>query len=81
MEKNPKTKSDLDRIIKGELSLNLDKIMGDEKLKFFQTKPKMATRNKKPKIITTESTVTSHFKNTKGKSDFELFLISRIYHD
>jgi hypothetical protein len=43
--------------------------------------PRMVTRNKKPKTITTESTITSHFKKTKGTSDLELFLISGIYHD
>ena len=53
MEKKPKIKSELDRIIKGELSLNLDKVMGDEKLKFFQTKPKMATRQCSSTVIET----------------------------
>ena len=41
----------MERLIKGELSLNLDKIIGDEKLKFFQTKPKMATRQCSSTII------------------------------
>ena len=53
LEKKPKIKSELDRIIKGELSLNLDKVMGDEKLKFFQTKPKMATRQCSSTVIET----------------------------
>ena len=57
LEKNPKIKSELDRIIKGELSLNLDKIMGDEKLKFFQTKPKMATRQCSSTVIETLTNV------------------------
>ena len=43
--------------------------------------PRMVIRNKKPKTITTESTVTSHFKKIKGTSGLELFLISGIYHD
>ena len=43
--------------------------------------PRMVIRNKKPKTITTESTVTSHFKKIKGTSGLELILISGIYHD
>ena len=43
--------------------------------------PRIVIRNKKPKIITTESTVTSHFKKIKGTSGLELFLISGIYRD
>ena len=43
--------------------------------------PRIVTRNKKPKIITTESTITSHFKKIKGTSGLELFLISGIYRD
>ena len=49
--KSPKIKSELEKLIKGDLSLNLDKVMGDEKLKFFQTKPKMATRQCSSSII------------------------------
>ena len=43
--------------------------------------PKMVTRNKKPKTITTESAATNHFKKIRGTSGLELFLISGIYHD
>ena len=43
--------------------------------------PRIVTRNKKPKIITTESIITSHFKKIKGTSGLELFLISGIYRD
>ncbi len=50
-KKNNKIKSELERLIKGELSLSLDKVIGDEKLKFFQSKPKMATRQSSSSII------------------------------
>ena len=42
--KSAKIKNEFERLIKGDLSLNFDKVIGDEKLKFFQTRPKMATR-------------------------------------
>ena len=42
---------------------------------------RIVTRNKKPKIITTESIMTSHFKKIMGTSGLELFLISGIYRD
>ena len=44
-KKNTKIKEEYERLIKEELPTNLDKILGDEKLKFFQTKPKMANVN------------------------------------
>ena len=50
-------------------------------LKFDIFMPRMVIRNKKPKTITIESTITSHFKKIKGTSGLELFLISGIYHD
>ena len=33
---DPKTKEEFERLFKGELPINLDKLLGDEKLKFFQ---------------------------------------------
>ena len=39
-KKNSKIKEEYERLIKGELPLNLDKILADEKLKFSQSKPK-----------------------------------------
>ena len=36
-KKNNKIKSEYERLIKEELPASLDKILGDEKLKFFQT--------------------------------------------
>ncbi len=50
-KKNNKIKSEYERLIKEELPANLDKILGDEKLKFFQTKPKMATRQSSSSVI------------------------------
>ena len=50
-KKNNKIKDEYERLIKGELPLDLDKILGDEKLKFFQTKPKMATRQCSSSVI------------------------------
>ena len=50
-KKNTKIKEEYERLIKGELSVDLDKILGDEKLKFFQTKPKMATRQCSSSVI------------------------------
>ena len=50
-KKNSKIKEEYERLIKGELPIVLDKILGDEKLKFFQTKPKMATRQCSSSVI------------------------------
>ena len=50
-KKNTKIKEEYERLIKGELPVDLDKILGDEKLKFFQTKPKMATRQCSSSVI------------------------------
>ncbi len=50
-KKNNKIKEEYERLIKGELPVTLDKIFGDEKLKFFQTKPKMATRQCSSSVI------------------------------
>ncbi len=50
-KKNTKIKEEYERLIKGDLPVNLDKILGDEKLKFFQTKPKMATRQCSSSVI------------------------------
>ena len=43
-KKNIKIQDEYKRLLKGELPVSLDKIFGDEKLKYFQSKPKMATR-------------------------------------
>ena len=43
-KKNNKIKDEYERLQKGELPESLDKIFSDEKLKFYQSKPKMATR-------------------------------------
>jgi len=50
-KKNTKVRKEYERLIKGELPVTLDKILGDEKLKFFQTKPKMATRQCSSSVI------------------------------
>ena len=50
-KKNNKIKDEYERLVKGELPVELDKILGDEKLKFFQTKPKMATRQCSSSVI------------------------------
>ena len=50
-KKNSKIKEEYERLIKGELPITLDKILGDEKLKSFQTKPKMATRQCSSSVI------------------------------
>ena len=50
-KKNSKIKEEYQRLIRGELPLNLDKILADEKLKFSQSKPKMATRQCSSSII------------------------------
>ncbi len=49
--KSDKIKNEFERLIKGDLSLNFDKVIGDEKLKFFQTRPKMATRQCSSSVI------------------------------
>ena len=51
LDKSPKVKNELENLVKGELTLKLDKVLGDEKLKFFQTKPKMATRQCSSSVI------------------------------
>ena len=50
-KKSAKIKNEFERLIKGDLSLNFDKVIGDEKLKFFQTRPKMATRQCSSSVI------------------------------
>ncbi len=50
-KKNTKIKEEYKRLLKGELPLSLDKILGDEKLKYFQSKPKMATRQCSSSVI------------------------------
>ncbi len=54
-KKNIKIKEEYARMLKGELPITLDKILGDEKLKFFQTKPKMATRQCSSSVISSIS--------------------------
>ena len=39
-KKDIKIKEEVERLAKGDLPLSLDQILGDEKLNFFQTKPK-----------------------------------------
>tara|TARA_Y100001970_G_scaffold139877_1_gene172172 strand:+ start:6780 stop:8762 length:1983 start_codon:yes stop_codon:yes gene_type:complete len=56
-KKNTKFKEEYDRLISGELPIELDKIFGDEKLKFFQTKPKMATRQCSSTVINSISNI------------------------
>ncbi len=50
-KKNTKIKDEFKRLLKGELPISLDKIFGDEKLKYFQSKPKMATRQCSSSVI------------------------------
>ena len=50
-KKNTKIKEEYNRLLKGELPISLDKIFGDEKLKYFQSKPKMATRQCSSSVI------------------------------
>ena len=50
-KKNNKIKEEYTRLSKGELPVELDKILGDEKLNFIQTKPKMATRQCSSSVI------------------------------
>ena len=56
-KKDNQTKEEFERLFKGELPINLDKLLGDEKLKFFQTKPKMATRQCSSSVISTISNI------------------------
>ena len=56
-KKNTEIKEEYERLIRGELPAALDKILGDEKLKFFQTKPKMATRQCSSSIINSISNI------------------------
>ena len=56
-KKKPQIKSELEKLLKGELSLKLDKTLGDEKLKFFQTKPKMATRQCSSSVISSLTSI------------------------
>ena len=56
-KKNTKIKEQYERLMKNELPTTLDKILGDEKLKFFQTKPKMATRQCSSSVISSISNV------------------------
>ena len=52
-KKDKKIKEEGERLARGDLPLSLDQILGDEKLNFFQTKPKMATRQCSSSIIKT----------------------------
>ena len=52
-KKDKKIKEEVERLAKGDLPLSLDKVLGDEKLNFFQTKPKMATRQCSSSVIKT----------------------------
>ena len=56
-KKDNQTKEEFERLSKGEFPINLDKLLGDEKLKFFQTKPKMATRQCSSSVISTISNI------------------------
>ncbi len=56
-KKNTKVKQEFERLIKGELPIELEKVIGDEKLKFFQTKPKMATRQCSSTVIASISSI------------------------
>ena len=56
-KKDNQTKEEFERLFKGELPINLDKLLGDEKLKFFQTKPKMATRQCSSSVISAISNI------------------------
>ena len=56
-KKNTAIKEEYERLVKGELPIDLDKILRDEKLKFFQTKPKMATRQCSSSIINSISNI------------------------
>ena len=52
-KKDKKIREEVERLAKGDLPLSLDQILGDEKLNFFQTKPKMATRQCSSSVIKT----------------------------
>ena len=56
-KKSDKVKEEYQRLKSGELPEILDKILGDEKLKFFQTKPKMATRQCSSSVISSISNI------------------------
>tara|TARA_Y100001970_G_scaffold292997_1_gene437091 strand:- start:2797 stop:4779 length:1983 start_codon:yes stop_codon:yes gene_type:complete len=56
-KKNTKIQEEYERLKKGELPVKLEKILGDEKLKFFQTKPKMATRQCSSSVINVMSNI------------------------
>ena len=56
-KKNNKIKEEYERLIKGELPIALEKTFGNEKLKFFQTKPKMATRQCSSNVISSISSI------------------------
>ena len=56
-KKDNKIKEECERLCKGEFPINLDKVLGDEKLKFFQTRPKMATRQCSSSVINTISNI------------------------
>jgi len=56
-KKDSKFKEDFEKFFQEDLPINLDKILGDEKLKFFQTRPKMATRQSSSSVINTLSTI------------------------
>jgi len=56
-KKDNKIKEEFARLSQGELPINLDKILGDEKLKFFQAKPKMATRQCSSSVISAISNI------------------------
>ncbi len=56
-KKNTKIKEEYERLLKGELPAELNKIMGDEKLKFFKTKPSMATRQSSSSVIKSISNI------------------------
>ncbi len=50
-KKNVKVKEEYNRLIKGEFPEDLEKIFGDQKLNFFQSKPDMATRQCSSTVI------------------------------
>ena len=50
-KKNTKIQDEYNRLLKRDLPISLDKIFGDEKLKYFQSKPKMATRQCSSSVI------------------------------
>ena len=50
-KKNIKIQDEYKRLLKGDLPISLDKIFGDEKVKYFQSKPKMATRQCSSSVI------------------------------